>query len=107
MSNPEGIESRKTLLLGIALIILSGIVAGAILPLTHALAGYQDGDGILTSLISTQKLTWYVWGQDRLLNFIPALASPFSDVETNLRVQVFLRSFFAYLAPLGILVFLI
>ena len=106
MSHSQGFESRKTLLLGIALIILSGIVAGAILPLTNALAGYQDGDGILTSLISTQKLTWYFWGQDRLLNFIPALASPFSDVETNLRIQVFLRSFFAYLAPLGILIFL-
>ncbi|MCF5632867.1 hypothetical protein GIV53_27110, partial [Pseudomonas syringae] len=44
-------------------------------------------------------------GQDRLLNFIPALASPFTDVETNLRVQVFFRSMFAYLSPLGILIF--
>lgn len=97
--------TRQRLLIGVALIILSGLVAGAILPMTTALAGYQDGDGILTSLISTQKLTWYFWGQDRLLNFIPALASPFSDVENNLRFQVFLRSVFAYLSPLGILIF--
>ncbi len=95
----------QKLLIGIVLIIVSGLIAGAILPLTSALAGYQDGDGILTSLISTQKLTWYFWGQDRLLNFIPALASPFSDVENNLRFQVFLRAMFAYLSPLGILIF--
>jgi hypothetical protein len=105
MMGAHVMDSRKALLLGVALIILSGIVAGAILPLTQSLAGFQDGDGILTSLISTQRLTWYFWGQDRLLNFIPALASPFSDVESNLRAQVFLRSFFAYLSPLGILIF--
>jgi len=50
-------DNRSQLLLGVLLIILSGIVAGAVLPLTQALAGFQDGDGILTSLISTQKLT--------------------------------------------------
>lgn len=105
MNSVSTSEDRRKILLGVALIILSGILAGAIFPLTQALAGFQDGDGILTSLISTQKLTWYFWGQDRLLNFIPALASPFSDVETNLRAQVFLRSMFAYLSPLGILIF--
>ncbi|RMQ30133.1 hypothetical protein ALQ07_01252 [Pseudomonas syringae pv. actinidiae] len=98
-------DDRRKFLLGVLIIILSGVIAGAILPLTQALAGFQDGDGILTSLMSTQKLTWYFWGQDRLLNFIPALASPFTDVETNLRVQVFFRSMFAYLSPLGILIF--
>ncbi len=98
-------ESAKTLSLGIALIFLSGLIAGLVLPLTQSLAGFQDGDGILTSLISTQKLTWYFWGQDRLLNVIPALASPFTDIEINLRFQVILRSFFAYLAPVGILIF--
>nr|WP_239646755.1 hypothetical protein [Pseudomonas syringae] len=98
-------DDRRKLLLGVLLIILSGGIAGAVLPLTQALAGFQDGDGILTSLISTQKLTWYFWGQDRLLNFIPALASPFTDVDTNLRVQIFFRSMFAYLSPLGILIF--
>ncbi|MCF5028156.1 hypothetical protein [Pseudomonas syringae] len=98
-------DERRKLLLGVLLIVMSGVIAGAIFPLTQALAGFQDGDGILTSLMSTQKLTWYFWGQDRLLNFIPALASPFTDVETNLRVQVFFRSLFAYLSPLGILIF--
>ncbi len=85
--------------------ILVGVVAGIIFPLTKSLAGMQDGDGILAALISTQKLTWYYWGQDRFLNFIPALAKPFVDVEWNLRFQLFLRAFFAFLAPSAILYF--
>jgi hypothetical protein len=87
------------------LLILSGIFAGVVFPLTVTLAGMQDGDGLMTALISTQKLTWYFWGQDRLLNVLPALTHPFTNIETNLRLQVMLRVFFAYLAPLGVLIF--
>jgi len=82
-----------------------GVLAGIVFPLTNSLAGMQDGDGILASLISTQKLTWYFWGQDRLLSFMPALAAFVANVEWNLRVQLFLRAFFAFLAPVGILYF--
>lgn len=82
-----------------------GILAGIVFPLTNSLAGMQDGDGILASLISTQKLTWYFWGQDRLLNFMPALTALVTDMEWNLRAQLFLRAFFAFLAPIGILYF--
>ncbi|MFC4525301.1 hypothetical protein ISN76_03535 [Dyella halodurans] len=70
--------------------------------MTAWLAGTQDSDGVLTALISTQKLTWYFWGQDRLLNLLPALAAPFRDPELNLRVQVFLRFALAFLSPLGV-----
>lgn len=87
-------------------VLALGLMAGLVVPLTHALAGMQNGDGILTALISTQKLTWYFWGQDRLLNVIPALATFVSNVEWNLRLQIFLRAFFAFLAPAGILFFL-
>jgi hypothetical protein len=82
-----------------------GAAAALLIPLTRPLVGTQNGDGILTSLISTQKLTWYFWEQDRFLNFIPALASFISNIAWNLRFQIFLRSLFAYLAPLGILYF--
>jgi hypothetical protein len=78
-------------------------LAGILFPLSVELAGWQDGDGILASLISIQKLTWYFWGQDRLLNLLPALAWPLRDPDANLHFQLFLRSFMAYLAPLGIL----
>jgi len=81
--------------------IALGILAALLIPATRYLAGTQNGDGILTALISTQKLTWYFWEQDRFLNLIPALARPITDVEWNLRLQIFLRVFFAYLAPVG------
>jgi hypothetical protein len=71
--------------------------------MTTWLAGMQDGDGALTSLISTQKLTWYFWGQDRLLNLLPAIAAPFRDPQTNLHVQVFLRAALAFASPVGVI----
>jgi hypothetical protein len=80
------------------------IAAGILFPLSAEIAGLQDGDGILTSLISTQKLTWYFWGQDRLANLLPAIAAPIRDPEWNLRVQLFLRTFMSALAPAAVLV---
>ncbi len=88
-----------------AWLLLCAVLAGLLFPLTTRLAGIQDGDGLLTSIISTDKLTWYFWGQDRFLNLIPSLASVFQESDLNLRAQLFLRAFFAYLAPFGILVF--
>ncbi|WP_449431662.1 hypothetical protein [Pseudomonas putida] len=102
--NISSVPYRNTFLTLLAL-LLSGVVAGVIFPLTVSLAGYQDADGVLTALMSTDKLTWYFWGQDRLLNTLPALASPVTNVEANLHFQVFLRGFFAYLGPIGILIF--
>jgi hypothetical protein len=87
-------------------LIVLAIVAAITFPVSTVLCGMQDGDGVLTALISTQKLTWYFWGQDRFLNFIPALTHPITDVVWNLRFQLFLRSFFAFLAPVGFLYFL-
>jgi hypothetical protein len=86
-------------------VALSGVVAALLLPLTQALAGQQDADGLLTALISTRRLTWYFWEQDRFLNLLPALAKAFRDPETNLHAQVFLRAWSTYLSPLAILVF--
>lgn len=90
---------------GWAWLLLSAVLAGLLFPLTPRLAGLQDGDGLLTSIMSTDKLTWYFWGQDRFLNFIPGLASVVQDSDLNLRLQLFLRAVFAYLAPLGVLIF--
>lgn len=86
-------------------VLLSGAIPALLLPLTHALAGQQDADGLLTALISTRRLTWYFWEQDRFLNLLPALAKPFRDPETNLHIQVFLRAWLTYLSPLAVLVF--
>lgn len=83
--------------------VVLAFLAALVFPLSKGLAGLQDGDGILTSLISTQKLTWYFWGQDRLLNLIPALAAPIRNPESNLHLQLFLRAFMSLLAPAGVL----
>lgn len=99
----SGIQGHQAYRPVVTLLCLFAVVAGLLLPMTATLAGTQDGDGALTSLISTQKLTWYFWGQDRLLNLLPALAAPFRDPETNLHVQVFLRAALSFLSPLGVI----
>ncbi len=86
----------------IALVVVALLAAFAF-PLSAQLSGMQDADGIITAYMSTQKLTWYFWRQDRFLNLLPALAWPVANVAWNLHLQIFLRAFFAFLAPLGVL----
>jgi len=86
-----------------AVLVALALLAALAFPLSVQLAGRQDADGILTAYMSTQQLTWYFWRQDRFLNLLPALAWPLRDVVWNLHFQVFLRAFFAFLAPLGVL----
>lgn len=100
MSFPNVSPAHRTAFIALCIATLA---AGLALPMTSVLAGMQNGDGVLTSLISTQRLTWYFWGQDRLLNFLPALAFPFRNPETNLHVQVFLRAAFAFLSPVAVI----
>ncbi len=84
-------------------LVAAAMLAAVAYPLSARLAGMQDADGILTAYMSTQELTWYFWRQDRFLNLLPALAWSIGDVTWNLRAQIFLRAFFAFLAPLGVL----
>lgn len=97
------VRSQPALSAVVIILCSLGVFAGLLLPMSGLLAGTQDGDGALTALISTQKLTWYFWGQDRLLNLLPALALPFRDPEMNLHVQVFMRAALAFLSPIGAL----
>lgn len=59
-----------------------------------------NADGLLYSLISTDHLTFYYWGQGRLASLVPAMASPVRDEWLNLRVQMFILgcSFFGLIA---------
>jgi len=104
-TSPDARDENARLARMLFWVLLSGVAAGLILPLTYALAGRQDGDGMLTALISTRRLTWYFWEQDRFLNLIPALTKVFKAPDTNLHAQVFLRACMTYLSPLAILVF--
>lgn len=87
---PEGRPSRVTVLSIIA--VLAGLVSLAMcrgLPATNA-------DSLLTALISTERLTVFYWGQNRLASVVPALASPVRQVRWNHLAQtaVLAASFF-------------
>jgi hypothetical protein len=57
-------------------------------------------DSLLPALMSTQRLTFYYWGQDRIANVVPLLAWPIRDPIWNFRFQmaVFGSAFFALVA---------
>ena len=84
---------------GAALAVGSLFVA-ALFTWSAAFCNRHSADSLLPTLISTQKLAWYYWGQNRLGNLLPLLTSPISDVDVNLRTQVFLRALCAVLGPM-------
>jgi hypothetical protein len=70
------------------------LVPLAVVGLT-AIAGYRllrlaNADSLLPGLFSTQEMTWFYWGQDRLANVVPLLATPVQDLRWNLALQLFL-----------------
>lgn len=61
---------------------------------------WHSADSILPALISTQSLTWYYWGQNRLGNLLPAVTSLISNIDLNLELQIWLRALCAGLGPI-------
>lgn len=55
-----------------------------------------NADSLLYGLISTEELTFYYWGQDRLANVVPTIAWPVQQVEWNhlLQTAILATSFF-------------
>lgn len=49
--------------------------------------GETNADALVPALISTQRLTFFYWGQDRLASLVPLLASPVGDEIRNFYVQ--------------------
>ena len=49
--------------------------------------GETNADALVPSLISTQRLTFFYWGQDRLASLVPLLAWPARDAIWNFYVQ--------------------
>ncbi len=56
-----------------------------------------NADVVVFSLISTQRMTFFYWSQDRLVSILPALTFPIRDPLWNFYVQMALQgaSFFA------------
>lgn len=68
---------------------LSGLALLALLVAVAVRRGLAlaNADSLLYGLISTEHLTPYYWGQDRLANIVPALAWPIQQVRWNYLVQ--------------------
>jgi hypothetical protein len=78
-------------------IVLSAFLA-VVLMVSSNLCNSLNADSILPAIISTQKVTPYYWGQNRLGNLLPLLASPIKNVQYNYLFQLFLRSFLGFLS---------
>ena len=59
----------------------------------------ENGDGLLETVMSLQKLTVYFWGQDRFANLLPALTTGIRNPLYNAYVQLALRVLAGSLAP--------
>jgi hypothetical protein len=68
-------------------------------------AGSANADVLMSSIMSLQNLTVYYWGQNRLLNVLPALAYPFRDPHQNLQAILYITaaSYFAFLISISAL----
>jgi hypothetical protein len=91
---------------GVIFLVLSCILITCAITFSKEYCNNQNGDSLIFVIASLKKLTWYFWGQDRLLNLIPALTMFISDPQSNLEVQLLLRALFSVVAPLGFAMFL-
>lgn len=77
---------------------ITAFVALAAIAVTFGSRSTHDADSVLTAFMSTQKLTWYYWEQNRFANVIPWLASFSDDIEANFHLQLLLRNASALLS---------
>lgn len=92
---PSGPASSRATVVQVS----AAVVALALLSMGRFL-GPTTADVLLHSLASTERLTFYYWGQDRLANLVALVASPVQDPVWNLWVVLFVQgvAFHALLA---------
>lgn len=85
------------------LLFPAGAVAALTLLALAELVDWASSDALLPALMSTERLTFYYWGQDRLANLVPLLAWPVRDVLASFYVQAaaVTAGTFAVIAQLG------
>jgi len=64
---------------------------------------YTNADAVMGSLISTQRMTLFFWGQDRLASVLPALAFPIRDPLFNFSAQMAMQGL-AFFTLVGLFV---
>jgi hypothetical protein len=82
-SNPKSAAAEPTRRDVVALLVI-GTAASLLLMFSPQYCNMQSGDSLIFVFASLKKLTWYYWGQDRLLNLVPAVTSFIRDPEANL-----------------------
>jgi hypothetical protein len=88
MSEALGVDASPGRLAEFSRWLPLAIVLAALLILASRKAIHlSNADAILPVLMSTQDLTWFYWGQDRLANLVPMLSSPIQDIRWNLALQ--------------------
>lgn len=85
--------------------VLVALLAGVLVPMCLMYAGpaYMNADTPLFSIMSLQRLTLFIWGQNRFINLVPLLASPLRQPDANLVVQILIfgGGFIGLVALLG------
>ena len=86
-------------------VLLIGSIACVVVAMSLFLAGpaWMNADTPLLTVMSLQRITLFIWGQNRFLNVVPAAASLIRDPTLNLAVQLLLfgGGFVALLSLLG------
>jgi hypothetical protein len=62
----------------------------------HGAANWMDADVVLNSVMSLQKVTVFYWGQNRILNVLPATVWILRDAAWNLGAVILLSSAIFY-----------
>jgi hypothetical protein len=90
--HPQGIRGAAPFLLAIALLAFFFTWS------TPYCQGH-NADSVGFSIISVEKLTFFYWGQNRVVSLLPALTAWITDIHANLAAQVFLRAASAFALP--------
>ncbi len=66
----------------LACVLLAPVLVNRLAP------AFMDADAVIPALMSTQHLTLFYWGQDRLAGVLPLLFSPVASPQWNLLLQL-------------------
>jgi hypothetical protein len=83
-------------------LIVLVFLAASLLGYAGSFVSSVQADYIMYSIMSTQNVTLFYWGQNRFLNIIPFLASPISDHVANISLVLFLSVASHYLSGFAI-----
>jgi|GEM_PF-2145943 len=80
-------------------IAIPGLLLACVLLTLGHVPLQQNADGLLPTIMSLQRLTFYYWEQDRFANLLPLLTAWIGDPTHNLFAQVALRVAAGMVAP--------